>query len=193
MIGSGELIAIVGRSGSGKSTLLQLIAGIDAPTSGTLSWPAFPDPGELRPGCISMMFQSASLVPSLNVLENVCLPLALLDERRGRDQKATAALTRFGLEALTSKLPEELSGGQAQRVGLARAIVSAPKLLLADEPTGQLDHITAGTMMAGLIEWVEETGAALVIATHDPQIASAMALQWHMDHGLLTADRSALA
>ncbi len=184
-IASSELIAVVGRSGSGKSTLLQLIAAIDAPSAGSLSWPALGEAGALRPGKISMMFQSPSLVPSLNVLENVGLPLALLDQRQGRDQAANAALARFGLAALAAKLPEELSGGQAQRVALARAIVSRPKLLLADEPTGQLDQTTGGDLMLELIEWARQEGAALVIATHDPRIAAQLAVQWRMDRGFL--------
>lgn len=134
-----------------------------------------------------MMFQSPSLVPWLTIIENVSLPLALLEIREGREQLATAALARFGLDALAPKLPEELSGGQAQRVALARAIVARPKLLLADEPTGQLDQLTASDLMAELIDWATEAGAAIVIATHDPQVAAGMALQWRMDHGLLNA------
>ena len=183
----GDLVAVVGWSGSGKSTLLQLIAGIDVPTVGTLAWPAFAGAGPLRPGKISMMFQSPSLVPWLNVVENVVLPLALLEIREGREQLAMDALARFGLDALARKLPEELSGGQAQRVALARAIVSRPKLLLADEPTGQLDQATASDLIAELIDWATEARAAIVIATHDPQVAAGMTLQWRIDHGVLNA------
>lgn len=185
-ITAGQHIALVGRSGSGKSTLMQMIAGIDAPSTGKMDWPSLGSGQDLRPGHVSVMFQSPSLIGSLNVLENVGLPLALLGQRKTRDTVAMAALARFGVEALCTKLPEELSGGQAQRVALARAIVTDPGLLLADEPTGQLDHGTGEALISHLIEWAIEAKAALLVATHDPEIAATMNISWQMDHGVLT-------
>ena len=185
LVRSRDRIAIVGRSGSGKSTLLQMIGAIEDPSEGVLAWPALGDKDVLRPGKVAMMFQAPSLIPTLDVLENVSLPLALLGQTQGRDAAAHAALRRFGLADLAPKLPEELSGGQAQRVALARAIVGGPALLLLDEPTGQLDQITASGLMGELIDWADETGAALMIATHDPKVAANMIGQWQMDHGRL--------
>ncbi len=189
-ITAGERIALVGRSGSGKSTLLHLISGIDTPSGGDMSWPDLGGRGELRPGKIAIMFQTPSLVPTLNVLENVALPLALLGMELGRDEQALAALDRFHLTDLAPKLPEELSGGQAQRVSLARAIVGKPSLVIADEPTGQVDRATGAEVMQTLIDWAEDAGAALLIATHDETVAQRLPLAWQMDHGRLsTADK----
>jgi putative ABC transport system ATP-binding protein/lipoprotein-releasing system ATP-binding protein len=187
-----EQIAIVGRSGSGKSTLLHLIAGLDDPTSGTLSWPLLGAKEELRPGKISVVFQSPSLVPWLDVVENVALPLALASSKEDGMPAAMRALERFGLQDLAGKLPEELSGGQAQRVALARAIVTNPKLILADEPTGQLDHVTGTAIVESLAEWSTANGCAVVIATHDASVAARMHRVWRMDHGTLTFETESL-
>jgi ABC-type lipoprotein export system ATPase subunit len=187
-----EQIAIVGRSGSGKSTLLHLFAGLDDLTSGKLTWPLLGAKDDLRPGKISVVFQSPSLVPWLNVVENVALPLALIGKKEDGIAPAMAALDRFGLGELAGKLPEELSGGQAQRVALARAIVTKPKLILADEPTGQLDHVTGNAIVESLSEWSKANGCAVVIATHDASVAARMHRVWRMDHGTLTLETESL-
>ena len=190
-IEAGQRIALVGPSGSGKSTLLLLIAGLDAPSSGTLTWPAFGDLGNLRPGPVTIAFQGPSLLPPLNVVENVALPLLL--EGRAQTEAADAArvaLDLFELGEVAEKLPEEISGGQAQRAGLARAIVGEPRLILADEPTGQLDHETAGRAMLGLLDAADASGAAVVVATHDPAIAGTMDAQWRIEAGELRAEVS---
>lgn len=181
----GESIAVVGPSGSGKSTLLQIIAGLDDPSAGNIDWPLLGAKATLRPGSIAMMFQSPSLLPTLDVMENTMLPLALMGITDEAQSRARLALATFGVEPLAGKLPQELSGGQAQRVALARAIVTDPALLVADEPTGQLDHATAMSVMGELREWMASTGAALILATHDPDIAAGMASIWDMRDGTL--------
>ena len=187
----GRRIALVGPSGSGKSTLLLLIAGLEKPTSGALAWPALGDSRDLRPGPIAIAFQGPSLLPPLNVIENVALPLLL----EGRPQAeamdaANVALELFDLGDVAGKLPEEISGGQAQRAGLARAIAGEPRLILADEPTGQLDHETAGRAMLTLLEAADASGAAVVVATHDPAVAGTMDARWRIDAGELRAEVS---
>lgn len=190
-IEAGQRIALVGPSGSGKSTLLLLIAGLDAPSSGTLTWPAFGDVGALRPGPITIAFQGPSLLPPLNVAENVALPLLL----EGRSQAeavgaALVALDLFELGEIAQKLPEEISGGQAQRAGLARAIVGEPRLILADEPTGQLDHETADRAMLALLDAADASDAAVMVATHNPAVAGKMDARWRIEAGELRAEVS---
>ena len=183
---SGDRIAIVGPSGSGKSTLLQIIADLDTATSGQVRWPALGISGALRPRHIGIVFQSASLIPTLSAAENVEVPLRLLGSQSEPRQSAMKALDSVGLAAVADKLPDELSGGQAQRVGLARAIALRPRLVLADEPTGQLDQPTAQLAMDALLRSLEGTDAALVVATHDPAVAQRLQVVWRMDHGVLT-------
>lgn len=182
----GDRIAVVGPSGSGKSTLLHLLAGLDSPTSGVIRWPALGDGSMLRPSKVAFVFQSESLVSSLTVLENIEVPRLLAgkdtDEAR-RD--AVAMLEALHLTALADKLPEEISGGQAQRVAVARSLITNPDLILADEPTGQLDHVTAAHLLDHIDLHLQGTGAALVIATHDPFVADRMKIRWRMDHGVL--------
>ena len=149
----GRRIAIVGPSGSGKSTLLHLMAGIDLPTSGVMSWPAIGGRDTLRPGPLAVAFQGPSLLPALTVTENVALPLLL----EGHDETSALAaamtcLDLFDLGEVADKLPEEISGGQSQQAGLARALVSGPRLVLVDEPTGQLDRETAARTMLALLD-----------------------------------------
>jgi ABC-type lipoprotein export system ATPase subunit len=184
-ISDGQRIALEGPSGSGKSTLLHLFAGLDAPTSGTIEWPAFVGVA-LRPGPVAIVFQAVSLLPALNALENVSLPrlLAGADEATAREG-AHAALRTLGLEGIAEKMPDELSGGQAQRVAIARALASCPRLLLADEPTGQLDHEAAAVVTDALIDAAAQSGAALVVATHDPDVAVRFACRWRMTDGRL--------
>jgi ABC-type lipoprotein export system ATPase subunit len=185
---AGQQVAMVGPSGSGKSTLLHLIAALDAPTSGTIGWPALGHREALRPGPVAFAFQGPSLLPPLTVTENVALPMLLAG---GAEDEALLAaadmLERLDLAAVAAKLPEELSGGQSQRVGVARALVGRPRLVLADEPTGQQDGASRERVLDVIKASVEESGAALVIATHDLAVAERLALRWSMrDGGLET-------
>lgn len=191
-VAAGDLIALTGPSGSGKSTLLHLLAGLDTPTTGTLTWPALGPAGSLRPGPVAMMFQGPSLLPPLDVLENVALPLTLdgVHERDARDA-ALRALARVGVAELAAKLPEELSGGQAQRASAARAIAGRPRLILADEPTGQLDRQSGARLLDALLEKASSTGAAVVISTHDPWVAGHLRSRWEMADGDLKLGRAA--
>lgn len=183
---AGDRIALVGPSGSGKSTLLQILAGLDAPTTGSVDWPSLGSRGELRPGKVAVVFQTPSLLAPLTAVENVELPLLLLDmpSKKARVM-ALDALMRIDLGEVADKLPEELSGGQGQRVAMARAIATAPRLVLADEPTGQLDHPTAQHLFDVLLAALEGTGTALVVATHDQAIAGRMRTTWHIRYGVL--------
>ena len=182
----GDRIALVGPSGSGKSTLLHLLGGLDTPTSGILAWPALGARETLRPGKIGFVFQTQSLLAPMTVVENVEIPL-LLGQVSAEKARATALdmLERIELESLAEKLPEELSGGQAQRVAMARALVCGPKLILADEPTGQLDHPTAQHLFDVLLAALEGTDTALLVATHDMTVAERMHTVWRMQHGTL--------
>lgn len=182
-----ERIAIVGPSGSGKSTLLNLMAGLDKPSSGRIGWPALGHAEALRPRQIAIVFQTVSLIPALTSLENVELPLLLAGEEGVAETRAREALEIFGLEELADHLPEELSGGQAQRVALARAIAGSPRLILADEPTGQLDGATSAAVLDRIIAWAERSATAIVVATHDEAVARRMQRVWRMDHGHLDA------
>jgi ABC-type lipoprotein export system ATPase subunit len=182
----GDRIALVGPSGSGKSTLLHLLGGLDTPTSGSLEWPALGARDTLRPTKVGLVFQMPSLLAPLTVVENVEIPL-LLGPASAEKARASAldALDRIGLKSLAEKLPEELSGGQAQRVAVARALATRPKLILADEPTGQLDHPTAKHLFDVLLASLEGTDTALVVATHDMTVAKRMHKVWHMQYGIL--------
>lgn len=184
----GARISLEGRSGSGKSTLLQMLGGIETPTSGSIAWPALGPRDALRPALVALVFQRESLLAPLSVLENVELPLSLggaslLDAR----ERAEQTLERFGLAELRDKLPEELSGGQAQRVSFARAIAQRPRVILADEPTGQLDGETSQRFLRHVLEDLAGSDTALVIATHDSRVAELMPVRWQMQHGRLEA------
>jgi putative ABC transport system ATP-binding protein/lipoprotein-releasing system ATP-binding protein len=181
-------VAVVGPSGSGKSTLLHLMAGLDEPTVGAVSWPAIGPRAALRPGPVAVIFQGPSLLPPLTVEENVALPLILAGERdTDAHAGARAALELVDLLELRDKLPEEISGGQAQRVAVARAVAGRPRLILADEPTGQLDRASGAAVVDVLLAAAEHAGAGLVIATHDPSVASRLPDTWEMHDGRLTA------
>ena len=182
-------IALFGPSGSGKSTLLHLIAGLDSPTTGSIDWPGLGSIDELRPRRIGFVFQSPSLFPPLTGAQNVALPMMLADETGQAEGRATSLLNEFGLADLADKLPEEMSGGQAQRVAMVRALAVAPKLVLADEPTGQLDGVTAQAFFDEVLTQLESIDAALVVATHDPSIANRMTCRWIMVHGRLFTGR----
>jgi len=169
----GRSIAITGPSGSGKSTLLHLMAGLDVPTRGTVTWPALGERAALRPGPVAVVFQVPSLVTALDVLENVALPLVL------------AGCPPSG--QLVGRLPDELSGGQAQRVAVARVLAGTPRLILADEPTGQLDHATADQVIGALLHTATSHGATTVVTTHDARIAGRFGERWPMADGGLAA------
>lgn len=185
-IRKGDRIAIVGRSGSGKSTLMHLIAGLDLPTSGTLEWPGLGSREELLPNRVALVFQAPSLLAPLTVEENVALPLLMGRVETGIAAAVSSALATFQLSDLAQKLPEELSGGQMQRVALARAIAGKPSLILADEPTGQLDQQTSRTALDALLGHLEGTDTALVISTHDASVAQRMRTTWQLQYGVLT-------
>jgi putative ABC transport system ATP-binding protein/lipoprotein-releasing system ATP-binding protein len=176
----------MGPSGSGKSTLLHLMAGLDQPTQGRVDWPAIGPREALRPGPVAVVFQGPSLLPPLTILENVQLPLILNgstpDEAAARAENALEVL---GLTDLSDKLPEEVSGGQAQRAAVARALAGKPTLLLADEPTGQLDHAAAREVVDALLATAEASGGALVVATHDREVAAALGERWEIHSGRL--------
>ena len=180
-IREGDRIALAGPSGSGKTSLMHMIAGLDEPSAGVIEWPALGRAEDLRPGPVSIAFQGPSLLPPLTVSENVALPILLAG---GAEADATAAaqvlIDEVGLSEMASKLPEEISGGQAQRAGVARALVGRPRLILADEPTGQLDRASAAELITMMFRHVEAAGAALVIASHDASVAERMPLRWTM-------------
>ncbi|MEY2583649.1 MAG: putative transport system ATP-binding protein [Ilumatobacteraceae bacterium] len=187
-----DLIALTGPSGSGKTTLLHLLAGLDVPTTGTIEWPSIGSRVGLRPGPIAIVFQAPSLLPPLDVVENVALPLLLEGVNRNEAREAAlSALKRLGLEPLATKLPEELSGGQAQRVAVARVLAGRPQLILADEPTGQLDHASGEVVMDALIATAIDIGAALIVNTHDAAVADRLTRRWTMHSGRLVEKATA--
>jgi len=176
-VGEGELVVVRGPSGSGKTTLLNLLGGLDRPTEGRvllgdgreLSALREEEVLEVRRTRIGYVFQSFGLIPVLSAAENVEIPLRLLEtEPAERDRRVAAALELVGLSGHAHQRPYELSGGQQQRVGIARALVSEPRILIADEPTGQLDSRTAATIMELLRELTHARGLAAVVSTHDP-------------------------
>ena len=183
----GDRVVLMGPSGSGKTTLIHLIAGLDRPTEGTIEWPGIGARADLRPGPIALAFQGPSLLPPLTVIENVALPVILAG---GGEREAIAAardlLDVFEVDTVSAKLPEELSGGQSQRAGLARAFAGAPRLVLADEPTGQQDRATAGRLVETILTVAALGGVALLIATHDPMVADRLPSRWTMRDGTLT-------
>jgi len=174
---AGESLAIVGASGSGKSTLLGLLAGLDVPTSGRVMLHgadlfALDEDGRarLRGELAGFVFQSFQLLPALNALENVMLPLELAGVRDAR-QRAELSLQQVGLAARMHHAPKHLSGGEQQRVALARAFVTQPKILFADEPTGNLDAATGAQIIELMLELNRAQGTTLILVTHDEALA----------------------
>jgi putative ABC transport system ATP-binding protein len=179
-------VAITGASGSGKSTLLHLLAGLETPTSGLIRWPGLKGPPAGNPDEVGVIFQGPSLIPYLDVIGNVGLPLILNGTPdAAAAERAMKALSDLDLADLGSKLPDELSGGQGQRVAIARVLAARPTLILADEPTGQLDGITARHVIDVLLQAADRLGAALVISTHDEQVAARLEQRWDMHDGHL--------
>jgi ABC-type lipoprotein export system ATPase subunit len=178
-ITSGEFVALLGTSGSGKSSLLNLIAGLDRPTSGTvvvegknLAELSREDLARHRLHTVGMVFQSFNLIPSMTVIENVELPLRFAEvDRSQRAALARQALDRVGLGKRLDHRPSELSGGEQQRTALARALINRPKLLLADEPTGNLDSRTGTEIMNLIREFNESLGMTVVMVTHERALA----------------------
>lgn len=177
---AGEFVAVMGPSGGGKSTLLALLGGLDEPTSGKV-WVGGSDLFELseaervilRRGTLGYVFQSYDLLPALTALENVEFPLLVAGlSSTERYAKAMAALNEVGLAGKEHFLPDELSGGQQQRVGIARCLVAMPKVILADEPTGNLDSGTTQSVLDLLHTACKQHGTALVVVTHDPEVAA---------------------
>lgn len=187
-----ESVAIVGASGSGKSTLLGLLAGLDTPSTGSVFIEgqdlfARDEDGRaaLRGARIGFVFQSFQLLPNLTALENVMLPLELRGDPEAK-VKATRMLQRVGLGERLAHRPRVLSGGEQQRVALARAFVVEPALLLADEPTGSLDHATGAQVMALMDELNRESGTTLVLVTHDERLAARCQRQLRIEAGRLS-------
>jgi len=176
----GEIVAVMGPSGSGKSTLLHCLAGMLRPDSGEVHFAGrridvLPDRErvELRRTAFGFVFQFGQLVPELPVLENVALPLLLGGQRRRQALPvALPWLARLGLEGLDDRLPGELSGGQLQRVAMARALVAAPRVVFADEPTGSLDSVAADEVMDLLVDAARTEGTSVVVVTHEPRVAA---------------------
>ena len=188
---AGGRVALTGPSGSGKSTLLHLIAGLQRPTAGVVTWPGLGGHPLAVPGRVGVVFQGPSLLPALDVAENVALPLLLgVTPPAQAAERAREALSRLWISELGPKLPEELSGGQAQRVAVARALASRPRLILADEPTGQLDHQTGRAVIDVLLHASRQHGVALVVATHDAAVADRFATRWVMRDGALTGQHA---
>jgi ABC-type lipoprotein export system ATPase subunit len=188
----GARIALTGPSGCGKSTLLHLMAGLETPTAGTVTWPALTGrPPRSRQ--VGLAFQLPNLLPDLDVTENVALPLLLAGTAPlEATARARESLARLGIGQLAMALPEELSGGQGQRVAIARALVIRPQLILADEPTGQLDRDTAYQVVSVLLDAAHAAGAGLVVATHDVEVAERLTTRWPMRDGALTVPDAAL-
>lgn len=178
-IAAGEFVALLGASGSGKSSLLNLIAGLDRPTSGNVAVQGH-DLGNLsrqalakyRLQTVGMVFQSFNLIPSMTLLENVELPLRFAEVARGdRENLAQRALNRVGLSARLRHRPTELSGGEQQRAALARAVINRPQILLADEPTGNLDSRTGTEIMDLIREFNQSSGMTVLMVTHEWSLA----------------------
>ena len=197
-IGAGQFICLLGKSGSGKSTLLNLISGIDRPTEGSVFIRENGRDVELtalnehqrtlfRRRNIGIIFQFFNLIPTLTVLENVALPVELASSDRKGHSRAENLLDRVGLGDRLDSFPDRLSGGEQQRVAIARALIHDPVLLLADEPTGNLDEGTGGAVLELLLELSRDAGKTLIMATHDEDIAGLADAVFFLERGHLVS------
>ncbi|MGK0240384.1 MAG: putative ABC-type transport system involved in lysophospholipase L1 biosynthesis ATPase subunit [Candidatus Pelagisphaera sp.] len=189
---SGQSASIQGESGSGKSTLLNLLAGLDLPDGGDVLWKGESIDGRsgdflsvLRGSLIGMVFQSYYLVPELRALDNVMLGGRISGKVEKIEERSIELLERVGLGDRMKSLPATLSGGERQRVAIARAMISNPRILLADEPTGNLDETTGDSIMEMLQALCREDSVALVLVTHNTAYASRMDDSWHLKQGVL--------
>lgn len=187
---AGETLALRGESGSGKSTLLHLVGGLDRADGGRIAIDGqevteLNDTGRaaLRRGSVGIIFQQFNLIPSLNVTANIAFQARLAGRHDGA--RAARLARALGLTKQLGKYPEQLSGGQQQRVAIARALAARPALVLADEPTGNLDEDTAAVVMDQMLSLVAETDAALMMVTHSPDLAGRLGRQLHLRHGRL--------
>jgi putative ABC transport system ATP-binding protein len=193
-IEAGEAVALIGPSGSGKSSLMMVLAGLERPNAGRVMV-AGADLGgldenalaRLRRGHVGIVFQAFHLLPTMTALENVAIPLELAGDRDAIDA-AAAALGRVGLGHRLGHYPAQLSGGEQQRVAIARALVASPALVLADEPTGNLDGATGRVVIDCLFDEHARLGSALLLITHDPDLAGRCTRQLHLEDGRIVAE-----
>ena len=195
LVGAGELMAIMGRSGSGKTTLLDLLGCLLRPTSGELAidgrsviGASDAELAAIRRERIGFVFQEFNLIPTLNAVENVMLPLRYGPRRRDARERAVELLELVGLGGRTTHRPSELSGGEQQRVAIARALVNDPAVILADEPTGELDSVTSDRLMATLRELNAERGGKIVNVPHDAAVAGTTDRVVRLQDGRVVAD-----
>jgi lipoprotein-releasing system ATP-binding protein len=190
----GERIAIVGSSGSGKTTLLQILGGLDRPTTGhvlidgqDIHEQSEQERGALRNRALGFVYQFHHLLPEFSALENVAMPLLVRRMKvSAAKERARRILERVGLGQRLSHRPDQLSGGERQRAAVARALVTEPKIVLADEPTGNLDGINAESVFALMLELNRELGTSLIVVTHDMRLASRMERIYAIEGGVLT-------
>ena len=192
-VNAGDTVSISGPSGSGKTTLLGLLAGLDQPSSGTvtllgnsLNGLGEDERARLRCGQVGFVFQSFHLLPNLTAVENVSLALEVVPGSSNLIETSLAALETVGLSERAKHLPSQLSGGEQQRVALARAMVTRPKILFADEPTGNLDHATSDQVVELIFSLCAEQGSTLVLVTHDTDLAARCDRSFRIEAGMLS-------